>query len=53
MMILYPKNFVFRWYEKISSFFKPLQQINKLVKSKKNVAHHYDLNEDMYKVIFR
>ena len=26
------------------------QQINKLVKSKQNVAHHYDLNEDLYKL---
>ena len=44
------KNSVFRWYESISDLFKPLQQINKLIQSKKNVAHHYDLNEDMYKL---
>jgi len=41
-------NFFFRTYESISSFFKPLQQINKLINSKKNVAHHYDLNEKLY-----
>ena len=28
----------------------PLQQINQLVNSKKNVAHHYDINEDLYKL---
>ena len=43
-------NPTFKMYESISSFFKPLQQINKLIQSKKNVAHHYDLNEDMYKL---
>ena len=44
------KNSIFRWYANISSFFSPLQQINRLVQSKKNVAHHYDLNEDIYKI---
>ena len=43
-------NNFFSLYESISSFFKPLQQINKLVQSKKNVAHHYDLNEKMYRL---
>tara|TARA_Y100000590_G_scaffold451233_1_gene592295 strand:- start:378 stop:1562 length:1185 start_codon:yes stop_codon:yes gene_type:complete len=43
-------NSVFKWYESISSFFKPFQQINRLVQSKNNVAHHYDLNEEMYKL---
>ena len=28
----------------------PFQQINQLVNSKKNVAHHYDVNEDLYKL---
>ena len=28
----------------------PFQQINQLVNSKKNVAHHYDINEDLYKL---
>jgi len=41
-------NKVFKFYEYLSSIYKPFQQINRLVKSKKNVAHHYDLNEDMY-----
>jgi len=43
-------NSVFRWYAKIVSFLKPLHQIKKLIKSKKNVAHHYDFNEDLYKL---
>ena len=41
-------NKVFKIYEYFSSILKPFQQINRLVQSKKNVAHHYDLNEDMY-----
>ena len=44
------KNFFFRAYENISNILKPFQQINKLVASKKNVAHHYDLNENMYRL---
>lgn len=43
-------NFAFKIYENLSNIFKPFQQINKLMKSKKNVAHHYDLNEDLYKI---
>ncbi len=43
-------NFVFKMYESISTFFKSFQQINKLVKSKENVAHHYDIDEEMYKL---
>ena len=44
------KNPIFNIYEKISSFLKPIQQINQLLKSKKNVSHHYDLNENLYKL---
>ena len=44
-------NSVFRMYEKILSFFKLFQQINRFVQSKKNVAHHYDLNEDLYRLM--
>ncbi len=44
------KNFLFRAYENISSFFKQFQQINKLINSKKNVAHHYDLDERLYRL---
>jgi len=44
------KNKTFNIYEKISGFLKPLQQINKILQSKKNVAHHYDLNENLYKL---
>ena len=44
------KNFFFKVYENTSSFFKNFQQLNKIIKSKKNVAHHYDLNENMYRL---
>jgi len=44
------QNIVFNIYEKISNFFKSFQQINKIFQSKKNVAHHYDLNEEMYRL---
>ena len=43
-------NNFYKFYEFISSIFMPLQQINQLVNSKKNVAHHYDINEDLYKL---
>ena len=44
-------NPIFRIYETISALFRPFQQINRLVQSKKNVAHHYDLNEDLYRLM--
>jgi cyclopropane-fatty-acyl-phospholipid synthase len=43
-------NKFYKFYEYLSSFFMPLQQINQLVNSKNNVAHHYDINEDLYKL---
>ena len=43
-------NPVFKFYEKVYEILKPFQQVNELIKSKKNVAHHYDLNEDMYRL---
>ena len=43
-------NRFFKYYEFISSLFKPFHQINRLINSKKNVAHHYDLDEDLYKL---
>ena len=43
-------NPVFSLYETISNFFKNFHQVNKLIQSKKNVAHHYDLNEEMYRL---
>jgi len=43
-------NSFYKYYEYFSSIFKPLQQINKLSKSRKNVAHHYDINENLYKL---
>ena len=43
-------NKFYKFYEFLSSIFMPFQQINQLVNSKKNVAHHYDINEDLYKL---
>jgi len=43
-------NKFYKFYEYLSSIFMPLQQINQLVNSKNNVAHHYDINEDLYKL---
>ena len=45
------KNPAFKIYDLIFNFLKPFQQINKIIKSKKNVAHHYDINEELYKLI--
>ena len=44
------KNPIFRFYANISSIFKPLHQINKVMQSKKNIKHHYDTKEDLYKL---
>ena len=43
-------NKIYKLYEYMSSIFMPLQQINQLVNSKKNVAHHYDIDENLYKL---
>ena len=43
-------NSMFRMYENFSGYFKIFQQLNEVVKSKQNVAHHYDLKEDLYKL---
>ena len=43
-------NKFYKFYEYLSSIFMPLQQINQIVNSKNNVAHHYDINEDLYKL---
>ena len=43
-------NFFYRFYENFSSYIKIFHQLNELVNSKKNVAHHYDLKEDLYKI---
>ena len=43
-------NKYFKLYEKFSGYFKTFQQINEFVNSKKNVAHHYDLKEDLYRL---
>ena len=43
-------NFFFKMYENIYGFFKSFHQINKIIQSKKNVAHHYDLNENLYRL---
>ena len=43
-------NFIYRIYENFSGYIKIFQQLNEAVKSKQNVAHHYDLKEDLYKL---
>ena len=43
-------NKLYKFYEYVSSIFMPFQQLNQLVNSKKNVVHHYDINEDLYKL---
>ena len=43
-------NKFYKFYEYLSSVFMPFQQINQLVNSKKNVAHHYDIDENLYKL---
>ena len=39
-----------RYSDSISTMFRWLQQLNYPLKSKKNVAHHYDLNEELYRL---
>ena len=43
-------NYVYKIYENFSGYFKVFQQLNETIKSKRNVAHHYDLKEDLYKL---
>ena len=43
-------NFIYRIYENFSGYIKIFQQLNEAIKSKQNVAHHYDLKEDLYKL---
>ena len=43
-------NKFYKFYEYLSSILMPFQQINQLVNSKKNVAHHYDIDENLYKL---
>ena len=43
-------NAIYKMYEYFSSILKPFHQINQLVNSKKNVAHHYDIDEKLYKL---
>ena len=43
-------NKFYKYYEKSSSLLKTFQQLNEFVNSKKNVAHHYDLNEALYRL---
>tara|TARA_Y100000590_G_scaffold458718_1_gene614040 strand:- start:2590 stop:3777 length:1188 start_codon:yes stop_codon:yes gene_type:complete len=37
-------------FDKSSIFFRKFQQFNNIFNSRKNVAHHYDLNEDLYRL---
>jgi len=43
-------NSIYRFYENFSGYVKVFQQLNEVIKSKQNVAHHYDLKEDLYKL---
>ena len=43
-------NLIYRFYENFSGHVKVFQQLNEAVKSKQNVAHHYDLKEELYKL---
>ena len=43
-------NRFYKFYEYLSTIFMPFQQINQIVNSKKNVAHHYDIDEKLYKL---
>ena len=43
-------NSIYRFYENFSGYVKVFQQLNETIKSKKNVAYHYDLQEDLYKL---
>ena len=43
-------NKFYKFYEYLSSILMPLQQLNQIVNSKKNVAHHYDIDENLYKL---
>jgi cyclopropane-fatty-acyl-phospholipid synthase len=43
-------NWMHKFLNNIQTFFRPFQQLNNLVTSKKNVAHHYDLNEELYRL---
>ena len=43
------KNWLFKIIDKTSAAIRSLQQLNKISISKKNVAHHYDLNEELYR----
>ena len=40
----------YKFYETFLNYFKPLHQINKIKQSKKNISHHYDLNENLYRL---
>ena len=44
------RNLIVNFYQSILNFLKPFHQINKIVKSKKNIEHHYDLNEKLYRL---
>ena len=43
-------NKFYKFYDYLSSIFMPFQQFNRIVNSRKNVAHHYDIDENLYKL---
>ena len=44
------QNYIFKFYGIIAAILKPFHQLNRIIQSKKNIAHHYDLNEDLYRL---
>ena len=44
------RNRFFKFYALILNFLKPFHQINIIKKSKKNITHHYDINENLYRL---
>ncbi len=44
------RNRIYKFYDTVLNFLKPLHQINRILKSKKNIEHHYDLNEKLYRL---
>jgi len=38
-----------KWRHRLGPVLRPLQQLNSLARSRRNVAHHYDLSRDLYR----
>ena len=44
------KHWLQKIYTNVSSFLRSLHQLNDHLTSRKNVAHHYDINEELYRL---